>query len=150
MKAHRQDLILQLVDGQVVRSQERLRELLRGRGVETTQATLSRDIRDLGLVKRAVDGAYRRPQAAETKAVADPDAVLRHAVEEYLRTKETVQQLVVLKTDTGQAQPLAVAIDRVRLGEIVGTIAGDDTILVICRSAADAITLEKRLDSFRR
>jgi transcriptional regulator of arginine metabolism len=150
MKSHRQGLILELVDDELVTSQEQLRERLRARGVETTQATLSRDIRDLGLVKRAVDGAYRRPQAAETKPVADPDAILRHAVEEYLRTRETVQQLVVLKTDTGQAQPLAVAIDRVRLGEIVGTIAGDDTILVICRSAADAITLEKKLDSFRR
>jgi transcriptional regulator of arginine metabolism len=150
MKSHRQNLILELVNGEVVTSQEQLRERLRARGVETTQATLSRDIRDLGLVKRAVDGAYRRPQAAETKQVADPDAILRHAVEEYLRTRETVEQLVVLKTDTGQAQPLAVAIDRVRLGEIVGTIAGDDTILVICRSAADAITLEKKLDSFRR
>lgn len=150
MKSHRQNLILELVDGEVVTSQEQLRERLRARGVETTQATLSRDIRHLGLVKRAVDGAYRRPQAAETKPVADPDAILRHAVEEYLRTRETVEQLVVLKTDEGQAQPLAVAIDRVRLGEIVGTIAGDDTILVICRSAADAITLEKKLDSFRR
>lgn len=150
MKAHRQNLILELVEGEVITSQEQLRERLRAQGISTTQATLSRDIRDLGLVKRAADGAYRRPQAAEAKAVADPDAVLRHAVEEYLRTRETVQQLVVLKTDTGQAQPLAVAIDRVRLGEIVGTIAGDDTILVICRSAADAITLEKKLDSFRR
>jgi len=150
MKSYRQSLILELVDGEVISSQEQLRERLRARGIETTQATLSRDIRDLGLVKRAVDGAYRRPQLAETTPVADPDAVLRHAVEEYLRTRETVQQLVVLKTDTGQAQPLAVAIDRVRLGEIVGTIAGDDTILVICRSPADAITLEKKLDSFRR
>jgi transcriptional regulator of arginine metabolism len=150
MKAHRQNLILELVEAEVITSQEQLRERLRARGISTTQATLSRDIRDIGLVKRAADGAYRRPQAAEAKAVADPYAVLRHAVEEYLRTRETVQQLVVLKTDTGQAQPLAVAIDRVRLGEIVGTIAGDDTILVICRSAADAITLEKKLDSFRR
>ena len=150
MKSYRQSLILELVDGEVISSQEQLRERLRARGIETTQATLSRDIRDLGLVKRAVDGAYRRPQLGETRPVADPDAVLRHAVEEYLRTRETVQQLVVLKTDTGQAQPLAVAIDRVRLGEIVGTIAGDDTILVICRSPADAITLEKKLDSFRR
>lgn len=150
MKAHRQNLILELVEAEVVTSQEKLRERLRARGISTTQATLSRDIRDLGLVKRAADGAYRRPQAVEAKAVANPDAVLRHAVEEYLRARETVEQLVVLKTDTGQAQPLAVAIDRVRLGEIVGTIAGDDTILVICRSAADAMTLEKKLDSFRR
>jgi transcriptional regulator of arginine metabolism len=150
MKAHRQSLILELVDREAITSQEQLRERLRARGVETTQATLSRDIQTLGLVKRAADGAYRRSEAAEARAIADPDAVLRRAVEEYLRSKETVQQLVVLKTPTGLAQPLAVAIDSVNLGEIAGTIAGDDTILVICRSAADAATLDKKLESLRR
>jgi transcriptional regulator of arginine metabolism len=60
-----------------------------------------------------------------------------------------VDQLVVLKTDTGQAQPLAVAIDRAGLPEIVGTIAGDDTILVICRSAPDASGLSRRLEEWR-
>lgn len=143
-------MILELVDREPITSQEQLRELLHQRGVETTQATLSRDIRDLGLVKRAADGAYRRPESAQSRGAGDADAVLRHAVAEYLRTRESVQQLVVLKTDIGQAQPLAVAIDRVGLGEIVGTIAGDDTILVICRSAADAASLEKKLDSLRR
>ena len=150
MKAHRQSLILNLVDREAITSQEQLREKLRALGVETTQATLSRDIQALGLVKRAADGAYRRPEAAEGRPVLDPDAVLRRAVEEYLRSKEPVQQLLVLKTPTGLAQPLAVAIDSVRLGEIVGTIAGDDTILVVCRSAADAATLDKKLDSLRR
>lgn len=150
MKAHRQALILELVDQGSITSQEQLREKLRGRGVETTQATLSRDIQALGLVKRAADGAYCRPEAADTKVIADPDAVLRRAIEEYLRSKESVQQLLVLKTPTGLAQPLAVAIDSVHLGEIAGTIAGDDTILVICRSAADAATLDKKLDSLRR
>jgi transcriptional regulator of arginine metabolism len=150
MKAHRRSLILELVDHEPITSQEQLREKLRVRGVETTQATLSRDIQALGLMKRAVDGAYRRPPAGEAAAVLDPDAVLRRAVEEYLRSKESVQQLLVLKTPTGLAQPLAVAIDSVHLGEIAGTIAGDDTILVICRSAADAATLDKKLDSLRR
>ena len=56
----------------------------------------------------------------------------------------------MLKTDTGQAQPLAVAIDRAGLAEIVGTIAGDDTILVICRSAPDAAVLSRRLDEWRQ
>ena len=60
-----------------------------------------------------------------------------------------VDQLVVLKTDTGQAQPLAVAIDRAGLSEIVGTIAGDDTILVICRNAPAAAGLSKRLEGWR-
>ncbi len=150
MKGHRQSLILELVDREPITSQEQLREQLRARGIETTQATLSRDIRDLGLVKRAADGAYRRPETAEKARVADPDAVLKRAVDEYLRTTEVVQQLVVLKTPTGLAQPLAVAIDSVHLREIAGTIAGDDTILVICRSATDAASLDKKLDALRR
>lgn len=150
MKGHRQSLILDLVEREAITSQEQLRERLRERGVETTQATLSRDIRDLGLVKRAADSAYRRPEAADTAPAADPDHVLKHAVDEYLRSTEVVRELVVLKTPTGLAQPLAVAIDSVRLREIAGTLAGDDTILVICRSAADAANLERKLESLRR
>jgi transcriptional regulator of arginine metabolism len=150
MKRHRQSLILELVEREPITSQEQLRKRLRERGVETTQATLSRDIRDLGLVKRAVDGAYRRPEAIVKAPVADPDHVLRRAVDEYLRKSEVVQQLLVLKTPTGLAQPLAVAIDSVSLREIAGTVAGDDTILVICRSAADAASLERKLESLRR
>jgi transcriptional regulator of arginine metabolism len=144
MKPLRQAAILELVDREAITSQEQLRERLRSRGIEATQATLSRDIRDLRLVKRAADGAYRRGATGDTD---EPDAAigLRRAVEDYLRRHETVEQLIVLKTDTGQAQPLAVAIDRSRLPEIVGTIAGDDTILVICRSASQASALAQRL-----
>jgi len=149
MKTFRQSIILEIVDGDPVTSQHQLRERLQSRGIEATQATLSRDIRDLGLIKRAVDGAYRRPGAA-MDAPGDPDEVLRTAVDDYLRRHEAVEQLLVLKTDTGQAQPLAVAIDRARVGQIVGTIAGDDTVLVICRSAADAAALAKRLDELIR
>jgi transcriptional regulator of arginine metabolism len=150
MKSHRQSLILEMVDGEAITSQEQLRERLRALGVETTQATLSRDIRDLGLVKRAADGAYRRPETAHASRGGDPGAGLKHAVAEYLRSGEAVDQLLVLKTDSGMAQPLAVAIDRARLNEIVGTIGGDDTILVICRSAADAAALDKKLGALRR
>ena len=149
MKSYRQSAILEIVDGDPVTSQQQLRESLRGRGIEATQATLSRDIRDLGLIKRAVDGAYRRPTAA-LDAPADPDEVLRTAVDDYLRRHEAVAQLLVLKTDTGQAQPLAVAIDRARLNQIVGTIAGDDTILIICRSTEDAASLARRLDELMK
>ena len=148
MKAHRQSAILEIVDRDAITSQEQLRERLRERGIETTQATLSRDIRDLGLIKRAVDGAYRRG-AAEVRPAVDPEVEFRTAVDDYLRRYDVVDQLVVLKTDAGQAQPLAVAIDRAGLAEIVGTIAGDDTILVICRSAPDAAGLSKRLESWR-
>ncbi len=148
MKTYRQSAILELVDGEAITSQEQLRERLRGRGIEATQATLSRDIRDLGLIKRAADGAYRRA-SADGRPRVDPEVECRTAVDDYLRRHDVVDQLVVLKTDTGQAQPLAVAIDRAGLPEIVGTIAGDDTILVICRSAPDAAGLSKRLQNWR-
>ena len=148
MKSHRQSAILEIVDREAITSQEQLRDRLRGQGIEATQATLSRDVRDLGLIKRAADGAYRRAGSGQEPPV-DPGIVLRTAVDDYLRRHEAVEQLVVLKTDTGQAQPLAVAIDRAGLAEIVGTIAGDDTILVICRSAPDAAVLSRRLDEWR-
>jgi transcriptional regulator of arginine metabolism len=147
MKARRKAVILELVDREAITSQEQLREKLRERGIEATQATLSRDIRELGLVKRSVDGAYRRSGGD----VPGPggEAALRRAVEEYLRTQETIEQLLVLRTDPGQAQSLAIAIDRARLSEIAGTIGGDDTILVICRSATDASSIAERFRTMR-
>ena len=142
MKVIRKAAILELVDKEAITSQEQLREKLRARGIEATQATISRDIQELSLVKRAADGAYRR--AGSVAFTGDADAALRRAVEEYLRTQEIVQQLLVLRTDPGQAQPLAVAIDRARVPEIAGTIGGDDTILVICRSANEATAIADR------
>jgi transcriptional regulator of arginine metabolism len=150
MKSYRQSLVLELVDREPITSQEQLRERLDGRGIHVTQATLSRDIRDLGLVKRAGDGAYRRPGAAEAGTSGDPRSVLRRAVAEFLRNFESVQQLVVLRTDPGQAQPLAVALDRVRLADVVGTIGGDDTILVICRGEREAQAFTKQLEDWLR
>lgn len=147
MKAYRQSLIVELIDRQAVTSQEGLRKLLQERGVTATQATLSRDIRDLGLVKRAPDGAYRRPEAVAASATADEETVAQ-AVTDYLRRHEVVAQMLVLKTDTGQAQPLAVALDRGQLPEVVGTIAGDDTILVICRTPDAAQAMDRRLGTW--
>jgi transcriptional regulator of arginine metabolism len=148
MKASRQTAILDLIARQDVTSQEQLRELLKARGIETTQATLSRDIRDLGLVKSAADGAYRLSQARPTEV--DSSALVRRAIAEYLRTFEQVEQLVVLKTDPGQAQALAIALDRSDMPDVVGTIAGDDTILVICRSTAHATAFGDWLTGAKR
>ncbi|HEY0874501.1 MAG TPA: hypothetical protein VGD94_13600 [Vicinamibacterales bacterium] len=144
MKPRRQSAILELIDGQAISSQEQLRALLKDRGIETTQATLSRDIRDLGLVKRSVDGAYRRPDAADQPGDYLED--FESAVTDYLRNHDRVEQLIVLKTDAGYSQPLAEAIDRARLPQTLGTIAGENTILVICRSTPDAEAFQARLD----
>ena len=150
MKSYRQSLVLELVEREAITSQEQLRERLDGRGIHVTQATLSRDIRDLGLVKRAGDGAYRRSGAAEANSPGGPEAVLRRAVSEFLRGFESVQQLVVLRTDPGQAQTVAVALDRVRMADVVGTIGGDDTILVICRGEREAQAFTKQIEQWLR
>lgn len=150
MKSYRQSLVLELVDREPITSQEQLRERLDGRGIHVTQATLSRDIRDLGLVKRSADGAYRRGGAVESGTPGEPQSVLRRAVAEFLRHFESVQQLVVLRTDPGQAQTLAVALDRVRMADVVGTIGGDDTILVICRGEREAQAFTKQLEDWLR
>jgi transcriptional regulator of arginine metabolism len=147
MKARRQTAILDLVDREPLHSQEQLRRRLRPRGFDATQATISRDIKELGLVKRAGDGAYQRPGADTT----DPETALtalERAAAEFLRRVERVQQLVVIRTGIGQAQPLAIAIDRAQLPEAVGSIAGDDTILVIARDGKRAAALVKRLENF--
>jgi transcriptional regulator of arginine metabolism len=147
MKARRQALILGLIDRDALRSQEQLRRRLRQRGFDATQATISRDIADLGLVKRAGDGAYQRP-GVDT---ANPEVALtalERAAAEFLSRVERVEQLVVVRTGRGQAQALAEALDRARLPEAVGTIAGDDTILIIARGARRAAALAKRLEQY--
>jgi transcriptional regulator of arginine metabolism len=150
MKSFRQAAILDLVDSTAVPNQEVLRQRLRQRGFDATQATLSRDIKELGLVKRASDGAYQRA-GHEAPARADgAEAGFRRAVGEYLRRVDQVQQLVVLKTDAGQAPVLAIAIDRGQLPEVVGTIAGDDTILVIARDERRAASFARRVENLAR
>src|SRR5437763_17197938 len=123
MKARRQGLILELIDREPLRTQEQLRRRLHQHGFRATQATISRDVKDLALVKRAGDGAYQRP-SADAARPASALAALERAAGEFLRTVARVRQLVVLRTGAGQAQPLAAAIDRAQLAEAVGTIAG--------------------------
>jgi transcriptional regulator of arginine metabolism len=146
MKARRQGLILELVDREPLYSQEQLRRRLQRRGVGATQATISRDIKELGLVKRAGDGAYRRADEGENPERTR--TALERAVADFLRRAERVQQLVVVRTGAGQAQPLALAIDRAQLPEAVGTIAGDDTILIVARDRRRAATLARRLQRY--
>src|SRR4030095_2680715 len=138
MKAYRQSLVVELVDQEPITSQEQLRERLQARGIEVTQATLSRDIRDLGLVKRTSDGAYRRSAPGEATATIDHKATLRRTVAASLKRFDVVQQLVVLRTESAQAHPLSEAIDRAELPDVVGTIGGENTILVICRGEREA------------
>src|SRR5437667_824722 len=147
MKARRQAVILELVDREALHSQDHLRRRLHRRGFDATQATISRDIKELGLVKRAGDGAYQR-MGPDEATPASSLAALERAAAAFLRGVERVQQLVVIRTGAGQAQPLAIAIDRAQLTETVGTIGGDDTILVVARDARRAAALARRLEKY--
>jgi transcriptional regulator of arginine metabolism len=145
MKARRQALILDLLSREPVRNQEQLRRGLKAIGVLATQATLSRDIKELGLVKRSSDGAYQRPTLPQLPGAGTVSALSR-AVTEFVTGVDRVQQMIVLRTGPGQAHAAAIAIDRAQLTEVVGTIAGDDTILVIARDLARARALADRLN----
>lgn len=146
MKAQRQAAILELVRREQIANQETLRQRLLERGIDVTQATLSRDIKEIGLVKRSA-GGYQAP-GGEPRPAATAETTLRRTARQFLRSYEVIQNLIVLRTDPGRAQNLAVDIDRARLPEIAGTIGGDDTILVITRDPAQALAVAARFDAW--
>jgi transcriptional regulator of arginine metabolism len=148
MKSWRQSQILDVIDHEPIVSQEILRQKLQARGIDATQATLSRDLKEIGLVKRAGDGAYVRPGTDRGGPASSEQ--LRRAVASLLRGCERVDPLIVLRTDRGQAQGLAEWIDRAQMTEVAGTIAGDDTILIVCRGAEAAASVEARLTRMAR
>ena len=138
-KQLRQTRILQLVQRKKIHTQEELAKALAGQGIRATQVTLSRDIKELGLAKTAEGYAAVHPQAA----VQEPKFASLAA--EVLRDIRVAQNLIVLKTSPGSASGLAAALDREDWPEIVGTIAGDDTLLVIAPDAQTAGKLKAKL-----
>ena len=141
MKNQRHELILEIINSQPVPTQELLAELLAQKGIKTTQATLSRDIQQLSLVKqRDANGVYRYtlPAAAAEEKSLFAEAVL--SVDYAMNT-------IVLKCRAGMAQGTCVAIDSVNHEGVVGTIAGDDTIFILVRSEADAKKLSRKFKS---
>ena len=148
-KTRRQTVILELVDKEVITSQDTLHRRLRARGISATQATISRDLKELGLVKRAGDGAYGRSGTD----LASPEAMLaqlQRVASRSLSRTARVDQLIVLRTPPGEAQHLALAIDRAAFPDVVGTIAGDDTVLVIAAGPRQAAAFLERLESLAR
>jgi transcriptional regulator of arginine metabolism len=146
-KSVRQRTILQLVRNGVIRTQEELVTQLRRRHLDVTQATVSRDIRELGLLRVHGDGGPRyHVPAAELDSTAAARR-LRNAMQEFVQTIEFIDLLGVMHTAPGSAQLVAAAVDGARFEEIAGTIAGDDTILVVARSRPAAQRLLLRLRS---
>ena len=141
-KSLRQQRILDLVRARRVTSQEQLRDLLEEDGFRVTQSTLSRDIKDLELVKSR--SGYQLDQNPEE----NPDQRsqdLRTAVQQYLRLCRPACNQVILRTSAGMAHPLAVALDLAELPGVVGTIAGEDTVLLIAENDEFANQVARRL-----
>lgn len=145
-KAHRQRTLLRLVGERTLATQADLVRALRGAGIRATQATVSRDIVELGLVKVAREGhhAYAPPPAPGSSGVER----LRRFCEDYPVEAALAGNLVVLRSLPGSANALAVALDSSGFVEIVGTIAGDDTVFVAVPHERAGASLAERLDGF--
>lgn len=142
-KALRHERIAGLVKDRPVKSQQELARLLGKAGVRVTQATLSRDLQELGVLK-GPDG-YILSDSIQINGSSE--GVIEQTLRRELRAVDYSGNLVVLRTDAGHANALAVAIDRARLPEVLGTIAGDDTILVVVSRSHSASSFVKRLRS---
>jgi transcriptional regulator of arginine metabolism len=143
-KRERQAAILDLVERHVVGSQEDLRRLLLGQGMDVTQATLSRDLRDLGVARIPTEegGRYVLPGSLVTD---EDNPLLGNLLPQLFSRIDGVGELIVLHTVRSGAQPIAEAIDQEEFDEVLGTIAGDDTILIVTRSAQARLALTARI-----
>jgi transcriptional regulator of arginine metabolism len=139
-KPLRQNAILQLLEERSVGNQEDLQRALSRRGMRVGQATLSRDIHELGLVKTAT--GYKLPGEAVFEPALPPVARL---VREFVLEVRAAQNQLVIKTTVGSAQPVAAALDGQDWEESIGTIAGDDTILMVCADKRGASRLAARI-----
>ena len=140
-KAARQKAILELLHRGPVESQEELQGFLAKRGFEAGQATLSRDIRELGLVKTSEGYSAGRSVTIVEPVLPSVSRLVR----EFVVDIRLAQNLIVLKTSVGSAQPVAAAVDAEDWPEVVGTLAGDDTILVISPDNRTAQQLVRRI-----
>lgn len=141
-KMLRQRAVLEALKHAPIASQEDLQRVLRRRGFKVGQATLSRDIHELNLSK--TPHGYSLPQGESTAGLALPP--VSRLVREFVLDIRPAQNQLVIKTIVGSAQPVAAALDEADWSEVVGTIAGDDTILIVCPDRDDARKLAGRIE----
>lgn len=149
----RRDEILSIVRSQSVQSQDELLTLLRKRGLALTQPTLSRDLKELGLAKTPsgyvapADLAGRQAQVVSFAPKELREERLNQLLRDFVLTADAAGHLVVIRTPTAAAQPVASALDSASLEDVLGTVGGDDTIFVALRTPAAATTLARRIRS---
>ena len=145
-KPQRQHRIARLLEEQVISSQVQLVELLATEGLNLTQATVSRDLEELGAVKVRIPGgamAYAIPELAKDRVA--PEEVLKKVLGEFLVEAAHSANLAVLRTPPGSAHVVASALDRAGLPDVLGTVAGDDTVLVVSPAPEGGQKISARL-----
>ena len=148
-KPQRQHRIARMLEEQAISSQGQLVELLAAEGVLATQATVSRDLEDLGAVKVRIPGgtmAYAVPE--HSKDAASPHDHLRRVMGEFVVDVAHSANLVVLRTPPGSAHVVASALDRAGLADVLGTVAGDDTLLLVCAETVGGGAVAGRMAAF--
>jgi transcriptional regulator of arginine metabolism len=145
-KTFRHGQILRIVADARITNQEELRRRLAAQKLRVTQATLSRDLQELRLIK--THEGYRREAALPEES--NGKGALTRALGEFLADIRPAQHMLVLKTPPGAAQPLAAAVDGAKFSEIAGTIAGDDTVLIITPDLKSRETLQRQIESLVR
>ena len=138
MKNARQAMILEIIAGQAVETQEQLLELLRLRGIHATQATISRDIRQLHLVKASAGGGTHKYTLSTPVGPKDAPEKLRTIFRESILSIDCAQNLVIIKTMPGLADGACLALDHMDLPDMVGSLAGDDTAFLAMRDTESA------------
>jgi transcriptional regulator of arginine metabolism len=142
-KSERQEAILSLIASHAIPSQEDLKRLMIERGWTVTQATLSRDLRDLGVMRAPTESGARY---VLPEMVGDDDKLsLDSVLPQWFSKIDGVGELIVLHALPGGAQPVAEALDSEAWPEVLGTIAGENTVLIVCRSAAARASLTERI-----
>lgn len=146
MKLRRHEAIIDLVNNQDINTQEELMENLQKQGFKVTQATVSRDIKELRIFKAlGKDGKYRYSTGGRNALdkTSGFESLFASSIEEV----DSAENIVVIKTMTGMAQAVCMSLDNIDFENIVGTIAGDDTIFVLCRNLK---ATEEMLNKFRK
>lgn len=131
MKSSRQEKILELINNNDIYTQEELISLLKNEGFDVTQATISRDIRELRLIKNTADGGKYK---SDIKIEGNLKENLFNLIVTYVLSVETAMNLVVIKTNAGMAQAVCANIDSMDNSDIIGTVAGDDTIFLATKN----------------
>ncbi len=145
MKIERQTKILQLISERIVETQDELAGLLTEEGFEVTQATISRDIRDLKLTKVAINDGRQKYVVLQNKTTNLNDKYIRVLQDGFIGM-DRAMNMIVIKTLTGMAMAVAAAVDAIDFDEVVGCIAGDDTIFCAVRSEKDTISMMEKLN----